>query len=551
MSMILGVDTGGTYTDAVLVKGKRIVRKAKSFTTQDCLTEGISRCFDMLGNLKEYDISEVHMSTTLAANHILERNFERIGLLQIDKEIEGKVPAKYTLMLKDPFGENDDVRGFDKIAEMPDIRKVFLGNVDYLVISSPGNDREHRLAKLIKRDIGLAVFCARDYSRIDDYTERTISAMLTIYLVPVIEQWINSTQQMMREKGINADLKIINAMGKLITCQEARQNPLSTLFSGFAASIMGGIAMTKTRDFIIADMGGTSTDITRIINRKFREVKEVTEVGGFKIREGTMDVQTFGTGGDSYIRINQRGIITIGPQKAFPICLMGSKYPNIAEELGRCRRPKNYEMLTVQDVDCFIGSKRYRRGELTGFENEIVEYLMDTPHNVFTIAEYFKKDPDALHLDKLLRKGAINLISVTPTDVLHVEGTYKQWDEGASNVAVRYMAKQLGVTKKVCLTMLKEAIGKQLVKACMQSIANFEKEQFDFNDSKGAKFMLERFFDDSESMLEMSFTINKPIIALGAPAGAWFGQVARKLGTKIVLPDDCDVAGAFGAAIAK
>ena len=63
--------------------------------------------------------------------------------------------------------------------------------------------------------------------------------------------------------------------------------------------------------------------------------------------------------------------------------------------------------------------------------------------------------------------------------------------------------------------------------------------------------MLERFFDDSESMLEMSFTINKPIIALGAPAGAWFGQVARKLGTKIVLPDDCDVAGAFGAAIAK
>lgn len=556
MGLTLGIDTGGTYTDAVLInEHKKIIARAKSFTTHDNLTKGISRCIDMMDITEPRDICEVHISTTLAVNSILERRFEKIGLLQIDEEIEVKPPANYTMTIRNPFRAEAAARYVDKLSDMTEIRKAFSGNVDYIVVTSPGRRNsqhyERHVADLIRRDADINVFCASEYSSADDYTERTVAAILTIYLMPVVDQWIHSVEDMMQEKGISAVLKIMNAMGELISCEQAREKPLTTLFSGLAASVKGGLALTDLKDFLLVDIGGTSSDITRIIGRQFREVKEYTKVDEFLIREKTMDVQTFGIGGDSHIKLSQLGNVTAGPQKAVPICVMCSRYPYLREELEQCRRPDNYEMLTVQDVDCFIGVRGYRHGDLTDLEKDIVEFLVDNPHNVFIISEHFKRDPDALHLDRLVKKGAVRLISITPTDVLHAEKKYTEWDAESSNTAIRHMAKQMKVSKTACIAAIKEAISGKLIRSCMQSIANFEKEQFDFEESAGAAFMLDRFYGDSSSMLEMTFRINKPIVALGAPAGTWLKQVADKLDTEVIIPEYGEVANAFGAAIAE
>lgn len=556
MSLILGIDTGGTYTDAVLVtENKEITATAKSFTTHDDLTKGINRCIDLLEQVQYSAIEEVHISTTLAVNSILEGRFERIGLLQLDKTIETTLPANYTTTVRSPSFQMQKFAYEKNPLVILEIEKTFSGNVDYVVVTAPGGksaaQREHRMAEAIRRNVDIKVFCVTDYCDAEDYSERTLFAMLTLYLMPVIDGWVKSVELMMRKKGIRAELKIMNAMGHLISCEEARKNPLSTLFSGFAASVAGGLGLTDLRDFLLVDMGGTSTDITRIINRQFREVKEQVKVDKFLIREKTMDVQTFGIGGDSLIKLTQAGRIIAGPQKAIPICVMSRKYPYLIGELESCKRPDGYEMLTVQDVDCFIGVKQYRHDDLTKLEAEIVAYLIENPHNVFVIAEHFKQDPDALHLDKLIRKGAVRLISVTPTDVLHAERTCTKWDIKGADTAIHHMAEQLSCTKQECITTIKEAVFERLIRGCMQSIANFEKEQFDFDESRGADFMLKRFYGDEDSMFEMQFEIDKPIVALGAPSGAWLRQVAKTLNTDVIIPLHGEVANAFGAAIAE
>ena len=557
MSLILGIDTGGTYTDAVIVKkdSNEVMSKAKSFTTHDDLTKGISQCINMLQIDKPSDISEIHISTTLAVNSILERKFEKIGLLQIDKAIAECPPANYVMTINDPFAGNRKLMGMEKLPEILDIRKTFTGNVDYIVVTSPAGTEakwiEHQIAERVRRDADVEVFCAADYSSAEDYTERTITSMLKLYLLPVVDQWIKSVEAIIMEKGINAQLRIMNAMGKLISCDEARKNPLSTMFSGLAASVIGGLGLTDIRNFLLIDIGGTSSDITRIIDRQFQEVKEWTKIGEFSIRERTMDVQTFGIGGDSHIRITPLGNVIAGPKKAIPICIMTSKYPYLLDELEQCKRPDNYEMLTVQDVDCFIGVKDHSQVDITEAEREIVEYLVDAPHNVFAIADHFDRDPDALHLDDLIRKGVLRVISVTPTDVLHAEKKYTQWDTKGANIAIKHMAKQLKITKAECIETIKDAITEKLIRSCMQSIANFEKEEFDFEESLGAGFMLERFCGRKNSMLGMKFKINKPIVALGAPSGAWIDRVAKALDTEVVVPEHGEVANAYGTAIAE
>lgn len=557
MNYILGIDTGGTYTDAVLItkEGHKIVDKAKAFTTHEDLTKGIGKCIDMLEHADCSEITEVHISTTLALNSVLERKFDKIGLVQIDRAIEADPPANYAAVMKDPFYGQRTHNCGETLPAILDIQKKFANNVEYIIVTSPSksrdNWREHIFAEQIAKTMELEVFCAYDYCDDDDYTYRTVAAMLTLYLMPIIDAWIKSVEDMMREKGIKAQLKIMNAMGKLISCDAARRDPLSTLFSGLAASVTGGLKMTDIEDFLLIDMGGTSSDITRIIGRQFREVKEYSKIDKFTVRRKTMDVQTFGIGGDSYIKLSQSGRPVAGPRKAIPICVMSSSFPYLEEELKSYRRPENYEMLTAQDVDCFIGAGHYRREDLTGLEERVVKYLTGNPHNVFVIAEHFNVDPDALHLDKLVRKGAVKLISVTPTDVLHAEGKYGAWNAAGAKAAISHMAEQMGTTMDVCIAMIRESITETLVKACMQSIANFEKEQFDFDDSKGASFLLESFYRSNGSMLEMKFEINKPIVALGAPAEAWLGPVAERLNTEVMIPEHCEVANAFGAAIAE
>ena len=556
MKYILGIDTGGTYTDGVIISSKNnnILAKSKAFTTHDNLAEGIFNCINELDFENMSLIDEVHLSTTVAVNAVLESNFEKIGLLQIDRNVEGKVPAGYRYMMRLPFSYDKCL--IDRnMQEFKDIRKVFMNNVNHIIVTTPtskySTDTELRIAHIIEKELGIKCTSASHICNDDNYYERTVTAILNVFLIPIVEEWISGIKKVMNKFGIRGEITMVNACGNLISCEEAINNPLKTVFSGLAASVRGGIALTQEKDFLLIDMGGTSSDITRIINNEQRRLNQYAKIDEFSIKEETINVKSYGIGGDSYIKARQDGEFVIGPEKAIPLCIASKKYPQLIEEIATYEAATNYEMLTAQSVDCYIGIKGAHINGLNPAEALTARYLIDNPHNIFYIAEHFGKDPDALHMDRLIKQKAVRLISLTPTDILHAEGSFVKWDNTISSIAVKKMSKEMKINSKEFIKKVKMQITNSLSKVCMQGIAAFEDVEFDFNECPGAAFLLERYFNDDNTLIRTEFNINNPIVAIGAPAGAWMQQVADKMGTKVIIPEHGEVANAFGAAIAE
>lgn len=555
MEYILGIDTGGTYTDGVIIceYDNSIAAKAKVFTTHDELSDGIRSCIAEMKFDDVKKIKEVHLSSTIAVNKILEGGAESIGLMQIGKCVEGQLPCKYRYTVSLPQNCN---KGFAEISEcdMTEIRKTFLGNVEAVVVSaSPSKysaDTECHIAKKLEEKLGIKCVSASCICEQDDYYTKTVNAVFTVFLKPVVEKFINSIRTIVREYGISDRIFIVNALGKLISCDEAVDNPLETVFSGLAASVNGGIALTDERDFLLVDMGGTSSDVTRIIGRDFREFKGIAKIDGYAVKEKTMNIKSYGIGGDSYIRITQCRDIEVGPQRAIPLCVAADRYPYLRDEILNYRRNENYELLTSQEINCYIGVKGASLIGLNPMESLTARYLIDNPHNVFYIAEHFNTDADALHMDRLVRQKAVRLISLTPTDILHAEGKFAKWDSRISMNAVKRMSEALKLEAEEFLRIADESIVNALSKVCMQGIAAFEDVEFDFDECPGAEFILESSFEDRNRLIKTEFSINRPIVAVGAPAGAWIGKVAEKMKTKAIIPEHGEVANAFGAAIA-
>ena len=153
-------------------------------------------------------------------------------------------------------------------------------------------------------------------------------------------------------------------------------------------------------------------------------------------------------------------------------------------------------------------------------------------------------------MDRLVKQNAVRLISLTPTDILHAEGIFTKWDSRISLAAVTRMAQATGTERTEFLETVNENIINALSKVCMQGIAAFEDVEFDFDECPGAAFILDCFFGNKNRLIKTEFSIDRPIVAVGAPAGAWIGKVAEKMKTKAVIPEHGEVANAYGAAIA-
>lgn len=555
MEYILGIDTGGTYTDGVVIcaHDRHIVAKAKVFTTHDELSDGIRRCIAEMKFDDVKKIREVHLSSTIAVNKILEGGAESIGLLQIGRSVEGKLPCRYRYTVSLP---QNCSKGFAEINECDtdEIRKTFFGNVKAVVVTAApskySTDTECYIAQNLEEKLGMKCEGASCVCEHDDYYTKTVNAVFTVFLKPVVEKFINSIRTIVREYGIADNVFIVNALGKLISCDEATANPLETVFSGLAASVNGGTALTDEKDFLLIDMGGTSSEVTRITGGIFGEIKGTAKIDGYAVKEKTMNIKSYGVGGDSYIRITQCKDIQVGPYRAIPLCVAADKYPYLYDEILTYRKPANYEILTSQEINCYIGIKGAPLIGLNSMEALTVRYLTDNPHNVFYIAEHFDTDVDALHMDRLVKQNAVRLISLTPTDILHAEGRFNRWDSRISNAAVTRMADAIGADKEEFLEIVNENIINALSKVCMQGIAAFEDVEFDFDECSGAEFLLNSFFENRNRLLKTEFSIDRPIVAVGAPAGAWMGRVADKMKTKAIIPEHGEVANAYGAAIA-
>ena len=561
MSFILGVDTGGTYTDGVIfdTSGNDIVKKSKSLTTYDDLTRCIKTCIASLGKDHLSRIECVSLSTTLATNAIVEAKGCDTGLIIIGRTLDGALPAKVVHTIKG----GHDVRGvaledLDPV-EVQDVIESMRGKVQAIAVSGYFSVRNpgHELAvmKLVRQMLNIPVVCAHQLSSSLGYYERTVTTILNAQLVPIIVDLIHSIKSVITELDIHAPLMIVKGDGALMDERTAKERPIETILSGPASSITGSTTLTACKDALVLDMGGTTTDIA-VVRDGFPKVNpEGASVDGWLTRVKAVDINTYGIGGDSAIRWDKNNRLVIGPRKVVPLCVAAHIYPGLADELAELHA-SGQAAAKSNPVDCFMrvgdSPDNDSDSDLNEKEHEILRLLEDGPHLVTRMEHAMRKKFRFFSFDNLLAKGVIKKVSFTPTDVLHSSGAYAKWNHEASTTGAQILAETLGLSPDDFLDHVTDAITNKIARVIFQTLLDNDQSKIELNKSREAQYLIDKILSPDENhAFGITSTLRFPIVAVGAPAKAYIPAVAEKINAQIIIPDHYEVANAVGAATGK
>ncbi|TJX15593.1 hydantoinase/oxoprolinase family protein [Tissierella creatinini] len=558
MTFVLGIDTGGTYTDGVIVDREqhRIITKAKSLTTRQNLSLGIADVIRRMDfNLSE-PIDLIALSTTLATNAIVEGRGCEVGLIIIGFSDLQDVPAREIRYL--PGGH--DIRGNEKEAfdeeKAREALESLRGKVDALAVSSYLSIRnpEHELImqRLAKEVLGINVVCAHHLTRSLGLHERCVTAILNARLVPIIEELIVAVKKALMEKNIKAPIMIVKGDGSLMGETQALERPIETILSGPAASIIGANFLAGETNGMVVDIGGTTTDIAVLKNGVPKLNKDGARVGGWLTHVEAAEIDTYGLGGDSYIQKDSQGFFKLGPRRVWPISQMSHVYPNLVDELSRIHHPRNVPLINHQITDCYFLIGEQHTIQLTEREKQIVELLRDKPHSIFYLALALDLDINFLEVGRLVETGVLGQISVTPTDILHAMGLYNEWNTKGAKIAVELLSNRFDMAPNIFCDYIIEKVIARLAYTCWQSLLNHEGFKCDLENNPFFAYLSDKqLAPKADALFTSSLVPTLPIIGIGAPVRSYLPRLAEKLGARLAIPEHTEVANAVGAAVGK
>ncbi len=335
MQYKLGIDVGGTNTDAVLIdQARHVVAEVKNPTSGDVydgIVGAIRRVLDASG-VDPAAIRQAMLGTTQCTNAIVERKgLAPIALLRIG------APATVAIQPMTDWAEDIQkvvassviVRGgyefdgrliaeFDESAARSFFESV-KGKVKSVAISCAfsviRNEQELRAAELCREVMGPDVHISIS-SEIGSMglIERENATILNAALYQVAERFTNGFARSLAELGIvNADIYLSQNDGTLMTMDHARRYPVLTIACGPTNSIRGASYLSNLCDAVVVDVGGTTTDLGVIQNGFPRESSIAVTIGGVRTNFRMPDVVTIGLGGGSIVREHPDGSVTVGP----------------------------------------------------------------------------------------------------------------------------------------------------------------------------------------------------------------------------------------------
>jgi len=558
MNVVLGIDTGGTYTDGVLVdvKTKRILAKAKARTTKENLAIGIKECITNLNLHEKYIIKMIALSTTLATNATVEGKGGEVGAILIGKEPLNRIPTNNYVVIKG--GHDVDGKEIMELDEdsIINVLETFKGKVDAIAVSSflsiRNPQHELRTKELIHKELGLPVVCAHQLSNTLGFYERTVTSIINAKLLPIIAELVDSVNHVLQRRKINAEIMIVKSNGSLASVNVIKDRPVETILSGPSASIIGAASLTKLNNAIILDMGGTTTDIAYIKNNEPEINDEGALVAGWRTRVKAVEVFTVGLGGDSSIRISGSDkVVKVGPNRVLPLCFAAKKYPHLIDELKTIQSQKISSITQNQMTDCFIIQKGNSVRNLSDTDQIILELLKDKPHSLWYLSQQLGMAPDFFPYRNLVNAGAIAHISFTPTDALHVIGDLDNWDTKAAFLGLKLLSIQYGVDERELISKIVEAVVNSMSATIIQSLITFEDKNYPVSASLENIFAEKILKNRRDRLFSCTLNVREPVIGIGAPVGSWLPKVKDRLSVEIVIPEHAEVANAYGAAIGK
>jgi N-methylhydantoinase A/oxoprolinase/acetone carboxylase beta subunit len=547
----IGIDTGGTYTDSVIIDfvAHHILSKSKALTTRQDLRVGIMNSLSGLDASLFPEVRLAALSTTLATNSIVEGKGQRVGLIiaapnKATFRVPPNIPAEEVAVINGAFNRSgqetvalDIDGGQEAILRLKDSVDAFAVS-GYFSIYNP--EHELKLKEFITRESNSPVVCGHELTGAVGMVERAITAAFNARLLPVVGDLLDSVVDMLKQKGIEAPLMVVCGDGSLISEKAARNRPVETILSGPAASMIGASWLTGLNDAMIADMGGTTTDIGILSGSMPRISENGAIIGGWQTRIRSIEIWTVGLGGDSQISISAEGAIRIGPRRAEPLSHACSKYPELERKIEQLRNTEETQRREL-DLNYFVLVKR-PNFKVEKQEQHVLDALEGSPLHLTEIEQLAGPWFD---VRRFVNLGAVAEISFTPTDLLHCMRALSLWDANVCESAVAFYAEKTGMSRETLLHKLFNEIAQKL-KQTLVSIA-LAYEEIPIRSQESSELLASILRLGGNSSISAKFQLEKPLIAVGAPVSAYFPAVAEQLGARLVIPENADVANAAGA----
>ena len=348
----IGIDVGGTFTDIVAVSDTGTVTFSKAASTPNDPSIGVmnavERLADELGINSETLLSKtesiVH-GTTVATNALLERKGAKTGLLttlghrDVLEMREGLKDDRYNMRLPAPaplvprflrlgvrerikpdgsiHTKLDDASLNEAINKLRE-EKVTSVAVCYLhAYKEPKHEQETK--KILEEKLpGVSVSISSEvFPEIKEY-ERVSTTIVNAYVRPIVENYLNRLEERLKNAGYKGSVLIILSHGGVAPIEEAIRLSAATVLSGPAGGVAGskyGASLIGTGDLVPFDMGGTSTDISMIVNGE-PALSSTRGIAGQRIALQSLDIVSIASGGGSIARVDAGGILRVGPESA-------------------------------------------------------------------------------------------------------------------------------------------------------------------------------------------------------------------------------------------
>lgn len=571
MKIGIGIDTGGTCTDAVVYQfeNRKILAFAKSHTTKDDLSKGIGRALDKLPRELVNRAEVIALSTTLATNACVENKGGRakLVLFGIDPATVRKVGEEYGLSMDDSLCFIDSkTKPSGKVEKEPDwndfesrLHERFdncdaIGLVE-MFAKKTGAQFEKRAHRLVEAELNIPAVCGHELFSENNIVRRGASALLNARLIPVIEEFLQAVKKALKQRDIKAPFVIVRSDGSLMTEKFTSTRPVETLLCGPVASVMGAIELTNEKNCMIVDIGGTTTDIAFVKDGVPQRVKSGVRIGKWNTFVKGLFVDTFGLGGDSGVLQIDREVV-LEDEKVMPLCMAAQTYPALLAYLKKEDELKSFA--TNQQKEIYLGIKDVSMNAgYTDYEKKLAAELLFSPQSLESLS---KKVGDLVlksHIERMIREGVLIRCGITPTDVMHIKGDFTKYCREASEYGVNIMARVMRISNEQLCDKIYDEVKRKLYFNIVRILIE---DAYPAIKEKGIGEQLEIVINssyhqakagESPSFLGLSFTTPATLVGVGAPTHIFLKDVGNLLNTQVVTSEYSQVANALGAVVGK
>ncbi len=607
----IGIDTGGTCTDAVAydLEKEEILASAKSATTHEKLEKGIGESLGKLPRELVEQASYLALSATLATNACVENRGGRVCLVFIGvgkKTLEENYESYGFEGTSDMrFLDADPSKGIEPDWELFDAMiPEILDGYDSVAVSqflprenngayekevrrrlkersaaqtdrntarmerSPGQmersaeQAESGMVQMERNAVqieksGITVVCAYEIFKDVNVIKRGAGAYLNARLIPVIEEFFTAVHHVLDDRGLSLPLLIMRSDGSLVSEEYSRNYPVETLLCGPTASVKGAMHLAGEKQAVLIDMGGTTSDIALVKDGMPKTNPNGVSVGGWQTFVRGIEIDTFALGGDSHVSYHNR-ILSLKPERVMPTSALADQYPAVLAAVESCASRYNGSARPLYEHLLLQRSLSGKESRYTPQELKVCEVLANGPKSIGEIAELLGIDVYQLDTERLEREGILLRSGFTPTDAMVLKGdrigmAHPEVAIAAARCAAAFIAKCTGrkaddIAGEV-YRLVREKLFCNLVRILW-------KDGHEGKRSLSVPGELESFAKDvfaveydgeQQGFYRNTFSSPAVLLGVGAPIHVFLDDVARAMHTTAHVPAYAGVSNALGA----